>query len=222
MNVVYAIPTANAEQCGRTFARWRDMGYRTVALANGPAYGARIDNANHVLHVPDYPGWAASVNRLFTIVSPDILVTGGDDMLPDPNRPADAIAAEFLEHFGGTLGVMQPTGDRWMPDERGVPVSERICGSPWLGAEFCRRANRGRGPLWPGYRHWFADEELCAVTRAAGLLWQRPDLSHLHEHHLRRGAPRPAYMEATAVQWAADAELFRQRSATGFPGHELL
>lgn len=145
----------------------------------------------------------------------DWIVCAGDDTLPDPNKSADEIAEECSEHFLGdgwvkhwvvgisedgliaklfsaettrarsTFGVMQPTGDDWS-DKQGR-IIDRVAGSPWLGREWCLRANQGKGPLWPNFFHMFADETLQCVAQKLGVFWQRSDLTHLHSHW---GRPR--------------------------------
>jgi hypothetical protein len=101
---------------------------------------------------------------------------------------AKQIAKECTAHFGGTFGVMQPTGDRWANGS-----IDRICGSPWLGREFCTRMYHGKGPMYGGYLHMFGDEELQHVATRLGVLWQRRDLTHLSQallpHRTRRSRP---------------------------------
>jgi hypothetical protein len=84
---------------------------------------------------------------------------------------------------GATFGVMQPTGDRWA-DSRGAYI-DRVAGSPWMGREWCLRANGGRGPLWPEFTHMFVDEHIQELATKLGVFWQRRDLIHLHRHALR-------------------------------------
>jgi hypothetical protein len=121
---------------------------------------------------------------------------------------------------------MQPTGDRFA----GGSI-DRICGSPWLGREFCRRMYGGRGPFFPEYRHMFVDEELQEVAKSLGCFWQRIDLVHLHLHFMRdsraltSNASRtevPAHLvEAnTREHWDKYKALFLARKGAGFPGHE--
>ncbi len=59
---------------------------------------------------------------------------------------------------------------------------DRICGSAWLGREFCKRANQGRGPLHPDFYHMHVDECLYEYAKMLGILWQRRDLTHFHNH----------------------------------------
>jgi hypothetical protein len=144
-----------------------------------------------------YPGYAQAVNTLaLTILERfpecDWIVTGGDDTLPDTSHTADEIADEctkvftakvYPDHIGdykSTFGVMQPTGDRFAGG-----CIDRIAGSPWMGREWCLRANGGRGPLWPEFTHMFADEALKRSAEKMGVYWARPDLIHFHAHFQR-------------------------------------
>lgn len=185
-------------------------------------------------------------------------VTGGDDYFPDPTKRAEEIAvecnAQFERHDGGlfhhrTFGVMQPTGDRW--GETACPAClrkllpsdgcqacggtgrqatiDRIAGSPWMGREFCRRMYHGSGPMYNGYFHNFADEELQNVAIKLGVFWQRPDLVQEHRHWARpRGDWKDCPEWARKINdprlsdWDKSKALFAARKAAGFPGHEPL
>lgn len=192
-------------------------------------------------------------------------VTGGDDVAPDANHTAEEIARQCSQHFKdiyrrvmysyasdysatlthqnhedlriiSTFGVMQPTGDRFADGS-----IDRICGSPWMGREFCRRAYGGNGPMWPEYFHMFNDEELQHVAIKLGCFWQRPDLIHLHHWWGRRDlsinspatgwtgnpaaptrAVAPKHLERANSQenWDAMKAIFESRRRAGFPGHE--
>lgn len=189
-------------------------------------------------------------------------VIGGDDTYPDPHKRADEIARQCCEHFGyqaaykakcnvitpetvtdtysrmgalqhayvygSTFGVMQPTGDRYANGQ-----IDRICGSAWIGREFARRVNQGRGPLWPEYTHMFVDEELQEVAKKYGVLWQRPDLTQLHIQYCRESAAidsgavegrHPEHISHdgyTPEHWVKYQRLFLERRMAGFPGSEL-
>jgi hypothetical protein len=156
-----------------------------------------------------------------------------------------------------TFGVMQPTGDRWGSqscpacrgsgkrftiawaencdpcvscDGTGLQATiDRIAGSPWMGREFCRRMYHGGGPLYNGYFHNFADEELQNVAQKLGVFQQRRDLIQEHRHWARpRGDVRDMPDWAAKINdprlsdWDKSKALFLKRKAAGFPGHEPL
>jgi hypothetical protein len=148
-SVVYAIPVAAsvADAAGQCFEKWQHMGYRTAALIDGDAPAP--PNADGIIRVDEYPGYGGSVNELCRHLTDfDWVVTGGHDTFP-ADKPAQVIAAELTAHFGGTFGVMQPTGDLFNDS-----CINHFCGSPWMGREFRRRANAGKGPYWPDYQHY--------------------------------------------------------------------
>lgn len=221
MSVWFAIPSARpAVEADPLLAKWREMGYKIALLRQGEPVTADI-----LIGTDQYCGWARSINALSSLVLKqdpgcDWIVGGGDDTLPDPNYRADEIARECTEHFGGTFGVMQPTGDRWADGS-----IDRICGSPWLGREWCRRSFGGNGPLWPDFMHMFADEHLLNVAKKLGILWQRRDLTHLHKHYFRtsddgvnHGNPVPPHMITwnSRQHWLESRSLFNQLKAFGF------
>jgi hypothetical protein len=183
----------------------------------------------------------------------DWCVCGGDDTEPDCTKWADVIvnqlSAYFLDLHGKlnprllmdgafirrfeTFGVMQATGDRWGENEPWARAQfpdapayiDRICGSPWIGREFARRMNQGKGPFWREYFHMFADEELQCVAQRMGVLWQRRDLTHHHEHPRRDGAARTPDFAAeiySSGHWQASKSLFDSRKKAGFPGSECI
>lgn len=241
MSVWFVIPSkapaAEAEAC---IHAWREQGYY-VALARELEDGT-IPGATFHQVVTRYQGWARSVNLLVAMVlamdeGAEWIVTGGDDYWPDPNKKADEIADECWtegryrghEDVYATFGVMQPTGDRW-GERHGEATIDRIAGSPWMGREFCRRMYHGGGPMYNGYHHNFADEELQRVAQQLGVFWQRRDLIQEHRHVARTDP----YWDRKAPQWRLDINhpqhsdwnrskrLFAARAAAGFPGHEPL
>jgi hypothetical protein len=220
-------PIKEANEC---LEAWRDMGYLTAVLREGEdgRTGALVQCFTN-----RYQGWARSVNALVQAIwigndSAQWFVTGGDDYYPDPNKRAEVIAQECSDNFSGTFGVMQPTGDRW-GERNGEATIDRIAGSPWMGRDFCRRMYHGGGPLYAGYYHNFADEELQHVAKRLGVFWQRRDLIQEHRHWARpRGdwadAPEWAHKINNPAQsdWNKSKALFARRLAAGFPGHEPL
>jgi hypothetical protein len=256
MSVWVLFPSARpVEQVAARLAKWRQNGYNTAVLCSTlPPHnvlGADL-YAGEVETFGGYPGYAIAQNWLIrwamdTDKRADWFVCAADDIDPEPARTAEGIARECNGHFSiqefveppcdqslvtkaQTFGVMQPTGDRW-GDAQGSYV-ERVAGSPWIGREFARRAYMGQGPYWPAYTHMGVDEELQAVAQMYGVFWQRPDLSHYHDHW---GRPRPgetmglrsrmpAFLEKanTAEEWNRYKQIFATRKAARFPGSELL
>lgn len=233
-NVWLTIPSARpAAQVNACMAAWREQGYKIALLRTAP----------DPLIVPDYlviapyQGYTKACNLLIYELreavpwtEADWFICAGDDTFPDPSKSAQEIAGECRDHFSGTFGCMQPTGDRW-GDRNGAYI-DRVAGSPWLGREFCRRVNGGNGPLWPDYWHMGGDEELRAVAVKLGVYWERRDLTHYHDHW---GRPRagetmgqmsrmPEFLkEANSPEhWRDYKALFTKRLMTGFPGHELI
>lgn len=135
---------------------------------------------------------------------------------------------EIIERYiGSTFGVMQPTGDRWGADRNdknfcGSAYIDRVAGSAWCGAEFCRRMYGGAGPLWPGWFHMSVDEELQNVAERLGVFWQRRDLTQTHNHWGRAIRRMPEYLRRANAEFHEAGQLFAERKAAGFPGHEPL
>lgn len=285
MSVWLVLPSKRpAIEAKAVLSQWSAQGYKVLiqrdeseALAREPLLDA------FVVHYRTYNGYAEAVNYLAATVlrfdrECDWVVTAGDDTQPDMNHTAQQIATQCSSHFvnasptykqyptegrpgfillpGPTLGVMQPTGDRWGHDRNthtpqltkdgrcsqcGHPKDhyrhmmgayiDRVAGSPWMGREFCLRANQGKGPLWPGYYHMGCDEELQAVATRLGVFWQRPDLIHLHQHWGRGvgdamglTANMPDFLKRanSREEWAKYKQLFLEREAAGFPGSKPL
>ncbi len=212
--VWYAIPSANPELCRRHLPAWRERGYRVAVLQNRERGEVPADV---VVWRDEYPGWAGSVNELckdHVPSSADIVVTGGDDMLPHPGVDAEELARGFFERFPDGFGVMQPVGDTFMN-------ASEYCGSPWLGRGWIEHAYGGGGPMHGGYRHNWADHELRWVAELHDALWLRADLRQSHEHFSRNGEEAPEYWnDAVGAHDRADVERFIGRFFLGFPGSE--
>lgn len=249
MSVWLTIPSARPpEEAEKVLKLWRERGYQ-IAL-----WRDDLDSCDMHAGVigAQYPGYAAAVNHLVDMViradpKAEWFVIGGDDVHPDLNHSAEEIAAECRNHFKElsiemepaadnlsvtTFGVMQPTGDRWgenpnhpREDMRSAYI-DRVAGSAWLGREFCKRVNGGRGPLWPEYQHMFVDEELFAVANKLGIYWPRRDLTHYHAHAGRVKnytvdmIPEHLKKWTTSEHWKEAEKLFFSRRDAGFPGHE--
>ncbi len=214
--VWFAIPSACPDRCRENLPRWREMGYRVAVLQNR----SRADiPADLTVWADHYPGWAESINILCRHIVPasaSIVVSGGDDMLPDPYKPASQLADEYSARFPDGMGVMQPAGDDFM-------WSRNYCGSPWFARPFFSSMYRGRGPMHGGYRHNWADYELYWVARCRNMLWMRDDVTQYHAHFTRDGSQRPEWWKhAVEDTDRRDCELFLTRKYLAFPGHEPL
>jgi hypothetical protein len=237
---------------GYMVAVWRDNARDSFAL-QAPGGCDLV-----MFHNDPYPGYAVAVNNLVKQImlmhaDAEWFIPYGDDGFPDAAHTAEEIATELRRHFYElhmsrenlgltradaeqmcTFGVCQPVGDRWGenpnhpdPAMRSAYI-DRVCGSAWLGREFCKRVNQGNGPLWPEYKHMFVDEELQAVAVKLGILWQRRDLIHFHAHAGR--VPNyteemiPAHLRkwSGAEHWKEAKAIYLRRQAAGFPGSECL
>ncbi len=253
MSVWYCIPSIRPG--GGTIPLWRERGYNVAVLRQGEPIECEAQ-----IPTGEYKGWAPSVNILAKFViehdpSAEWIVSGGDDYEPDMEHSAGEIAEDCLYHFSevhayknvgipalcdwDTFGVMQPTGDRWGDDSasraqygenRGAYI-DRIAGSPWMGREWCKRAYQGNGPMFGGYKHMYADEELKEVAEKLGVYWARRDLIQLHRHWGRRpGAEFASMLDCpdflqpvnTPQHWHESKKLFDERKAAGWPGSEPL
>lgn len=251
MSVWVTIPSARpVEQVQAWAAAWRERGYK-IAVWRDDGMLQFVDMC--MTTNQPYPGYASAVNSLIAQASAmhadaEWFVIGGDDVYPDENYTAEEISVQCAAHFGGTMplpgvdrnpifrtfGVMQPTGDRFGETSNPLPgalkgaYADRVCGSAWLGREFCRRVNQGRGPLWPEYFHMGVDEELQEIALRLGILWQRRDVTQFHKHWTRREGQAPAVEpeflkdKNSPEAWQAYKKLFATRKAAGFPGSELI
>ena len=241
MSVWFCIPSCRpASEATACFDRWRGMGYKIALLRQGEPVEADL-----LIPTGEYLGWARSTNILAAEVlrrDPTCLfiVGGGDDTFPAVEQHATVIQRMCWVNFSGTYCVMQPTGDRWGDSEsaratfganRGAAI-ERFAGSPWMGREWCEKSYLGRGPMFDGYFHCCADNELQEVAIQQGVFWQRRDLTHFHNHPARADWPSFAsqqkYHEGhlkrlySSEVWGADDALYQDRKRRGFPGSERL
>ena len=230
-HVWLCIPSAApAPRLNEALARWQQLGYYTAIFRDIESRPLLHDGVwtnvvdADITHYGKYEGYAAAVNKLCHAVTKqhpeaEWFVAGGDDIQPDPSHHAHDIAKECNSYFGGTFGIMEPTGDRWLEDAEGKCSAERVCIAPWMGREWVDHGYAGKGPYPEGYYHFFADEELKLVAERLGMLWQRPDLTQYHDNWQREGGrQRPAYLEKAAKARDRDLALFLERKAAGFPG----
>lgn len=229
-----AIPSAREEK-DSTVPRWFSLGYGIALWRDGSGPIFELNPRRILIQHPVYPGYAVAVNRLVQMVFEydeyaDYVVIAGDDVMPDGSHWPDKIADSITAHFGGTFGVCQPVGDTW--GDKNGPYIKRVAGSAWYGREYCRRINQGNGPLWPEYHHMFVDQEAREVAIRHGAYWERPDLTHFHQHWARPKpgeriglqSRMPVWLERanSAAEWLKYKAIFAARQAAGFPGSDLL
>jgi hypothetical protein len=250
MSVWFCIPSIRPG--GGTIPIWREMGYRVAVLRQGEPIDCevQIPTGEYLGWAPSVnilAKWVVEHDR-----HAEWIVTGGDDYEPDRTISPDHIGQDCVDHFwrvnghkadatpyDTTFGVMQPTGDRWgdtqlarrqYGENRGAYI-DRIAGSPWFGREWVKCAYGGNGPMWGEYRHMYADEELLEVATKLGVYWPRRDLIQLHKHWGRKPGDEFATMADcpdflmqvnTEQHWNESYQLFNERKAAGWPGHEPL
>lgn len=213
-NSVWVVfPTANPERADKATAAWQAQGYKVALFTDLEGKEADFGpfGEDFRLHSAEYPGYFRACNALAKAVlalEPDLsaLVCAADDMLPDPSHTAQEIAEEFLGRFPTGFGVMQPWGDD-------LDGTDRICGSPWVGREWIRRAYDGRGPLCGEFMHFFSDQILKQDAKALGVLWGRYDLTQEHHHWVRYGiGHKTDYQKRNSDKyWASDKRVYNTR-----------
>jgi len=229
MNIWVAFPSANIDRANQASALWRARGYRVAILTDS---NATPDCDLLICGPRPYRGYWGSCNRLCSILTSratapggivaDIVVLAADDIEPDQTREAREIGEEFKLHFPDLFGVMQPSGDPQGKDQHGIPAAARICGTPWLGREWIRRAYGGRGATNDRYFHFYGDEELYLVAERLKVLWMRPDVTQFHRHWSWGWNPITRYQEQNQKTWHEDQDLFMIERSAGFPGSEPL
>jgi len=246
MSVWLTIPSKKpAPEAQAVIDRWRARGYGAAIWRDAGDDPVDCD----LLLTGEYPGYARAVNALALEAvkrGAEWCVVAGDDIDPDPTHDPAEIARQCREHFAwgygpaihpvtgeeilrrdslATFGVMQPTGDRWGADRNdpnfcGSAYIDRVAGSAWCGAEFCRRMYGGAGPLCADYWHTHVDEELQEIAQRLGVFWQRRDLTQHHNHWGRTTGRMPEYLRRANAEFSTAALLFGRRKALGFPRHE--
>lgn len=198
--VAVAFPSTNPERHARARAAWAAQGYEiyTVVSWESPFYNGYFACANELCHYAVREGC-------------DLVVAAADDLFPDPNHSAHAIAHRYFEKFPNGYGVMQPCGDPSVP--------KTICGSPWMDRRWVRESYSGYGPFYQGYRHFYGDEELLHVAQRQNALWMALPFFQRHEHWtVPGGPPKTDYQIRNNRHWDHDKALFNGRLAQNFPG----
>lgn len=223
MNEVWlALPSANIGMAQKTFPEWKRRGYKIAIICPDNLYKQYIPLVDIIIKESEnngYNGWPKSVNIISKkLLDMDIIIAAGDDMYPDRNHDAKELREQFVKHFDGTFGVMQPTGDKF--GSLACPECEQICGSAWLGKDFRNKINKGNGPMWEEYWHMYADTELHQVAKKYNCLWIREDLNQYHEHRLRGKHNFRPTIQVGNTKKAKD--IYDTRKLNNFPNTEIL
>lgn len=221
-DVWLALPSANIQMAKKTFPVWKSKGYKIASVVPDKLlqqYSGLADIIVTESSVGGYQGWPKAVNYLSGLLTDyEIIIAAGDDMYPDKDYEAHQLRLQFVRHFGGTFGVMQPYGDKF--GSMACETCEQICGSAWLGKEFREKINQGKGPMWEQYWHMWADTELYQVATKYNCLWIRGDLNQYHEHRLRGSHNFRPTIPSGNMKVAQ--KIYEERKKEGFPGSELL
>ena len=214
------MPSANIEMARKTFPVWRHFEYNIAVICPDKLksdYQPLVDLLITESEIGGYQGWPKSVNLISNkLKNVDIVIAAGDDMYPDKHFTAYDLRRQFLDHFKGTFGVMQPYGDKF--GSMACPECEQICGSAWLGRDFRNKINRGKGPMWEEYWHMYADTELYQVAKKHNCLWIRDDLVQYHQHRLR--GEHHFIPTIPAGNTAKAKEIYDRRKSQNFPNTE--
>jgi len=210
-------PSPNLERSRRMVEVWREFGARVAVLLNPPHKHTDLPEADMVIVQEGWSGFPVAANLLCHEVPGDIVVVVGDDIYPDPSWTAQGVGQEMLQRFPGLEGVMQPIGDEY-------GWTHKCAGSPWIGRGFIEKAYGGvAGPFWPGYFHYFCDQELQEYATSLGVFQQRPDLTQFHDHWQRKkDGKRPKYLRKAKQHWAKDRALFNARKREKWPWGSLV
>jgi hypothetical protein len=231
MSVVwYITPTAAPlPQATVCFAAWRERGYSIAVIAENE--DRRALPVDLCIVRPKYFGYSEAVNVLAkTVLERDpecqIVVLGGDDVYPCQAKVPEEIAAEFIEYFDGTLGLMQPHGDKkHHTHDTGKYIQDTAAWSPWCGREWCERAFMGAGPRHPDFFHYWGDTNLLDVAVWLGRYTHRPDIIQRDDNWKRSKRAhlgRPSYLYKAKAKSVEDKALYDRLKAEGYPGCGLL
>lgn len=217
------LPVARPKTALQRLERWADMGFK-IAVYMDAEHGEHscVSAAFTGLYAGYYQAVHVLKTKLYSYLQtrcwlpPAAIVYAGDDMEPDPHKGAQVQLQEYMSRYPNLDGIMQATGDRWNIDVTGRSASERICGSPMVGAGWYSRICWGGDSMpytaFPTcYYHFFGDEELHDVASNYGLLYQNQTITHKHNHWSRYVGKREQHHERAQQHWAKDQQTYQQR-----------
>ena len=209
---IWAIwPSANPELADAAAKLWKEAGYKTAVLIDK---GVEAPQEPHRTIIGgEWKGFPDAINRLCREVPGEVVVCIGDDIHPPQEETPAVIYDKFRERFPDWFGVMQPTGDRF-------GSIDLCCPCPWVGRRFIEEAYKGKGPYWPGYFHYFSDQEIQDAAILLGAFQQRSDLTQYHDHWQRDRGKRPVHLGEALKHHRKDKVLYAIRKRANFPGHK--
>ena len=195
-------PSGNSEAAQACANAWRDAGWRVAVLIDADQPDVRCDM---LVRETDYRGTAAAFNKLMrTIRDWTIAICVNDDMFPLVCR-SDHAEAVFSARFPDGNGIIQPA-------VKGFPDLAPAV-SPIIGRAY------GVSPWHEGYWHLHCDDEIRDVAQRSHLFAYAPELLIDHRHKsIGYADTLPAEKRRrNDAQHAADAALYLERKAAGFP-----
>ena len=199
--ILAAWPTIDVAEANVTALAWKKQGYRTAVLIDNTVRPLDAKNIDYILPIVEWKGFPNAANELCQM-SFDIIVIAGNDMFPDAEHHAQVIGKQFTDHFGGTNGVMQPTGDNY-------GCIDIAAVSPWIGKDYIAHC-QGQ-PYCEDYYHYYCDADLQTEATKKGVFWQRPDLVQYHDHWSRKDNIRPVHLERAKDQHQQDKATYTRR-----------
>lgn len=226
MTIWFCIPSANRPVALETLSIWKRQGY-SVALQLDPDADPMPSSCCDLQFYRPYKGWAESVNFLMRKVLDTekdctLLVTGGDDVMPDLNHSPLQIEDMFYERFPDGYGVMQPVGHGPTVPARKRKLQSQLAWSPLVGPNFAALSYGGNGPFHCGYFHCFVDNEMADVASQQGCWFPNENLTHDHLYFRWAGQPPTFYRKNIRRAHPHDQKLYWSRRAAGFPGSHRL
>lgn len=202
---------------GVAFGRaWIAKGYRVlIGLDRSKFKGFFVPEGFDATPLSEpFPGYYQVIGDMvalaFNVCAADLVTVIGDDMLMLTHM-AEQVAEMYFKRFPDGYGILQATGDRQGEIIDGEWNSMRICGSPTFGRGWYERAYELPGGFPPGYRSFYADEQLKNDAQKRGVLWREPSIVIDHVHWAFGRTFKQPYHEKAQLNWEADQKTFKAR-----------
>jgi hypothetical protein len=204
-------PSGNSIAAQSCANAWKAAGWKVAVLIDDDQPDVECD---WLIREPKYSGTGASFNKLLDAIGDwHIAACVNDDMFPTRCTVQQVLMT--MSAVGGNA-VLQPTKEYYEAMQWCAPC-------PIIDSTYAKKINCGCGPWWPGYRHFFCDQEFRDVAIRFGRYFECKDLGIKHCHHTM-GFPDtlpPEKRKVNRMRHKADEQLYRQRLVAGFPGSGL-